>query len=765
MARFSIFGSSNNETGANRTLDEKSLPIRSKEADGQDGVASAVSGEVPSLDIHPLATRDGMIVKIQPPQQPRDPRLHHVPCDIVLVIDLSGSMSAEAPVPSKPGEPQERNGLSVLDLTKHSAKTILETLNEHDRLGIVTFAHTAKIVQTLDPMNKENKKKTIKNIDSMKATGITNLWGGLLEGLKLFDKAGSNGRVPALMVLTDGVPNHMCPKQGYVPKLRKMELPATIHTFGFGYTLRSGLLKSIAEIGGGNYSFIPDAGMISTIFSHAVANLQSTFANNAVLRLTYPKYLKLEETTGESVDKQEPIKLDGDEPGTPMQLSISLSNLQYGQSRDIYLRFDNSVKDAIDYGFDIESPPIVTAELQYQQCTETEHMMQISRDVLDANSGLPPAEEAYHVSRSAIVSFLSALSPLRDDGEHAPLSTLPDNLLDRLQELITNLPAGRPEYATDAACRSLLEDLCGADPKGQISMALSNLTFYHRWGKHYLASLAGAHSRQICNSFKDPGPLMYGINSPLFIACRDRLDTAFDSLPAPKPSNIVGPYTSHIRMSSYNRSSNPCFAGCSTVVLAPSSTGKEGETIRIGRLRAGMRVHTPKGPRAVVAVLKTPVRQERMCAIDTSEDGRQLLVTPYHPIALDGKGTSWAFPKDVTQRYFRYTGSIYSILLQWDADPDAHAIMVGGAWGVTLGHGLVIKSEDPVRAHHFLGSYDAVVRSLATLHRGRGGLALGGGVRRDPKTGLVDGFQRASPGQIRKVMDVAARRRRAGLSA
>lgn len=40
------------------------------------------------------------------------------------------------------------------------------------------------------------------------------------------------------------------------------DLPATIHTFGFGYDIKSGLLKSISETGGGNYAFIPDAGMI-----------------------------------------------------------------------------------------------------------------------------------------------------------------------------------------------------------------------------------------------------------------------------------------------------------------------------------------------------------------------------------------------------------------------------------------------------------------------------------------------------------------------
>lgn len=40
---------------------------------------------------------------------------------------------------------------------------------------------------------------------------MTNLWGGIQTGLKLFEDcaAGSKGGVPALMVLTDGLPNHM----------------------------------------------------------------------------------------------------------------------------------------------------------------------------------------------------------------------------------------------------------------------------------------------------------------------------------------------------------------------------------------------------------------------------------------------------------------------------------------------------------------------------------------------------------------------------
>src|SRR6478735_7879434 len=115
-----------------------------------------------------------------------------------------------------------------------------------------------------------------------------------------------------------GISNHTnyprCPSMGYIPKLRTMmPFPGSIHAFGFGYRLRSGLLKSIAEIGGGNYAFIPDAGMIGTVFVNAVANLQSTFAMAANLKLSYTRPLELYETTGPSVDQIVPVFADDSE--------------------------------------------------------------------------------------------------------------------------------------------------------------------------------------------------------------------------------------------------------------------------------------------------------------------------------------------------------------------------------------------------------------------------------------------------------------------
>jgi hypothetical protein len=43
------------------------------------------------------------------------------------------------------------------------------------------------------------------------------------------------------------------------------------------------------------------------------------------------------------------------------------------------------------------------------------------------------------------------------------------------------------------------------DLDGQITEATSRSDWYKKWGRHYLPSLAIAHSLQQCHNFKDPG--------------------------------------------------------------------------------------------------------------------------------------------------------------------------------------------------------------------------------------------------------------------
>ena len=180
------------------------VSIRGKNTDDSENTQT-IRGDA-SLQLHPILSRDALLVKIQPPKEPAQ-KIKHVPCDIVLVIDVSSSMGLAADVPGE-GD-SESTGLNVLDLVKHAAMTIIETLDEGDRLGVVVFSSSSEVVQGLTVMTEQNKEETRQRIRDIGLRESTNLWHGILDGIKVFRDGGSSIRVPSIMVLTDGEPNFM----------------------------------------------------------------------------------------------------------------------------------------------------------------------------------------------------------------------------------------------------------------------------------------------------------------------------------------------------------------------------------------------------------------------------------------------------------------------------------------------------------------------------------------------------------------------------
>ncbi|KAI1431033.1 U-box domain-containing protein [Xylaria sp. CBS 124048] len=711
---------------------------------GNDGVV---------VTIHSLESKDAVLVKVEPPLNPQD-ITQHVPCDIVLVIDVSSSMDDPAPAPghNEQGNAiKEDHGLSILDLVKHAARAIVSTLNEGDRLGVVTFGDQASVVQGLTSMTEEVKSEVNDKIDGLRAHGRTNLWGGIREGLGLFGRPGTTedagGSARALMVLTDGMPNHFCPPEGYARRLRSVirsshaPLPAIIDTFGFGYNIESGLLKSIAEASNGNFAFIPDAGMIGTVIIHAVAHLQSTYATRCVLEISAPRGVRLRSATGKCIDQP---KDEGAGSTTP---TIQLGNLQYTQSRDIYLENVNKRGQRTTFKLEGEDS-LIKVRLTHSRMHTPDYETRAQQDLRET-SPLTQGIIAYHKSRSMICKFLSSFSEVQRDLVYAYTRHGGSDDVDlsafrqHLDALIDSIPAKDHD---DAFNTSLMEDLTG-----QIKEALSKPEYFTQWGEHYFHSLRNAHANQLCNSFKDPGPLMYNHNV-FFIRCRDLLSDAFDSLPPPPPSRIYFQWhpltfsppdpsissaspdadTQAFSMSRYNSASNPCFAANSLVQLAT------GAVVPINQLRAGTLVRTPVGNRRVIAMLLTEVYQANMLRVGS------MLVTPWHPVksAVVGPNalSQWIFPAYITNYNVTVSGAIFSIVLEPHEDPEAHAIDMGEYWGVTLGHGVLSGLD--ARAHPFFGDYDAVLRELATLDSIKQGLYVCQSVRKDAKTGLVCGFEK-----------------------
>ena len=484
--------------------------------------------------------------------------------------------------------------------------------------------------------------------------------------------------------------------------------------------------------------------MLGTVFIHAVANLQSTFATNVQLTLTMPNQYALVETMGSSVHRfadsgNGPVDAEMDASRYPFSsrvhgkhigrkerpetaaLVVHIGSLQYGQSRDIVLKFSHKASGS---------------HTKTMQCKLTGRPVDgtILDNVVDRTVEIARARTmdiAYHELRADICALLGSFFPLNSLEERQVTSEI------SLEECCTRVEAlagsMNEDHRHDVAMRSLWDDLVGPQPSGQIRLALSSAAYFERWGKHYLLSILNAHQQQICNSFKDNGPLQYGKDSPLFVKCRDDLDRAFDHLPPPVPSKAPRVRTSKAKsakvdMRRYHRRDNPCFAEHALVKLHDHSS------IEVRHLRPGMRVQTVDGTSSVVAaVVATEVFNTRLRVVGN------LAITAWHPVYLGGR---WTFPELESSRTELYTGSIYSVMLEWSELPSMHTIEVSGCWAVTLGHGVVDGIYD-VRSHKFFGNYEAVQESLELLPMDSQEVLHSTGVRRDVETGLACGFQPA----------------------
>merc|ERR1719191_2324822 len=115
-----------------------------------------------------------------------------------------------------------------------------------------------------------------------------------------FDLARSSGdpsKQSAVFVFTDGVPNKI-PPEGHQAAFKAYQqthqVRANMSCFGFGYNLDSALLDEMSSLGGGVYSFIPDVGMVGTVFVHAISNLLSCAASECIITVEAKNGQKVE---------------------------------------------------------------------------------------------------------------------------------------------------------------------------------------------------------------------------------------------------------------------------------------------------------------------------------------------------------------------------------------------------------------------------------------------------------------------------------------
>jgi len=664
------------------------------------------------------------------------------PNHVCCVIDISGSMCALARSKDEDGNAAEDLGLEILDIVKFSTLVIAQSLNPQDKLSIITYSNTAFVVlppthMTLD--GKELVKTTLATITSFMRT---NLFAGVQLGIMQAHDVG-NEFINSVFVLTDGYPN-IHPDLGYEVAIAKVlaDTPifGAISTFGFGYNLDSKLLADIAKIGGGYYSFIPDAGMVGTCFINALANSRCAFGVNPTLKISGCDFTRLAKSriVPRSFGRRYSIislfssgkrnKNEKDKTNTGLvvpgltvdgclettlldnDIYIKLTPLRYGSNVDVMLR-PELFKQITD----------ISIELLFETVGGNIKKMNVSPADGDA------ADELYHSKRAQFVNDAINISfnPFKD--------TICNIFFDATLE--------------GAAVNSNLDALY-QDMKGQATEAIARDTNFKSWGKHFLLSLSIAHLHQFCNNFKDPGVQVYGTGL-LFSSLQDSLDDIFEQIPPPVPQSALPPGTTVQMSKIFNNRNAVCVHGKTIVTVKRASPHKTDgcnsssviSSIPIRNIQKGDFVLTANGSYVKVDCLVETVADDKT-PFELIKVG-QLCVTPYHPVKVE-EHSGWQFPIQISHSKWmlpdddQYTtaNTVYNLVLE--RGHRHKAVIMDGIESITLGHGI---TNDTTLHHSYFGT-DNVVSDLEILQDGiswkTGHIVLReNNVKRDPSSGSI----------------------------
>ncbi len=202
------------------------------------------------------------------------------PLDLVVVVDTSGSMLADARLE------KVRDGLHL----------IVDQLGEDDRLGLVRYSSDVEVLSELAAPNLDMHEV----IDSLTAAGSTNISGGLSAGFSLLADEVEEGRQRRVILLSDGLANVGLTQPEQIFELAEAFIRdgVGLTTIGVGTSFNTELMSGLAQRGSGNFYFLEDAAAVNEVFTEELEYFAAPIAFDVEIEMRESASYSLGEVVG-----------------------------------------------------------------------------------------------------------------------------------------------------------------------------------------------------------------------------------------------------------------------------------------------------------------------------------------------------------------------------------------------------------------------------------------------------------------------------------
>lgn len=188
----------------------------------------------------------------------------NVPTDLVVVLDRSGSMQGH-----------------LLAFAQAAVRELLEELAPTDRFALVTYATGGAVAIPLGPATDEARQAWRHQLSAVTANGGTNLARGLDLAHELLTRSRQAGRIPRVVLLSDGHANQGDHSLGGLRARASRAVGGeyVLSAVGVGQGFDETVMSAVADAGTGNFYYLPDLAALSGVFAAEFASARETVAS------------------------------------------------------------------------------------------------------------------------------------------------------------------------------------------------------------------------------------------------------------------------------------------------------------------------------------------------------------------------------------------------------------------------------------------------------------------------------------------------------